>query len=56
VLTAEDVAAVAKIELRYKTFFGADTVREALDCFIVTLVDICKRSAANGARVDEVKW
>jgi len=34
---------------------GVDTVRQTLDCLIVTLVDVGESVATDGTRVDEVE-
>jgi hypothetical protein len=55
VLATEDMTTTAQVELGHQAILGIDPVRKTLDCFVMTLISIRKRSAADRASVDEVE-
>lgn len=53
--TAKDMAAACEVQMCNEAVSGVNTVRQALDRLIVTLVDVGESVATNGTRVDEVE-
>lgn len=55
VLATEDMTTAAQVELGHQAILWVDPVGKTLDCLVMTVISIRKRSAADRAGVDEVE-